>query len=72
LLKQSIIFNEIVPKNFDTGIDNVTENNSKLFTSSGSGSGGYAHHIFCYAAHELFNINIDKVEFKSLRFVLIY
>jgi len=70
LIKQNIIFDDIVPENFDTVMNNVTENNSKLFTNSGSGSGGYAHHIFCYAAHELFNINIDKVEFKPLRFVL--
>jgi len=72
LIKQSIIFDDIVPENFDTVINNVTENNSKLFTNSGSGSGGYAHHIFCHAAHELFSINIDKVEFKPLRFVLNY
>lgn len=72
MIKQSIIFEDIIPGNFDTGIDNVTDNNSVLFTNSGSGSGGYAHHIFCNAAHELFNINIDKVEFKPLRFILIY
>lgn len=48
---------------------NIAEESSELITSSGSGSGGYAHHIFCHAAQELFNINIDKVEFKPLRFV---
>lgn len=32
-----------------------------------SGSGGYAEHIFKYAAKELFNETIDTVEFKSLR-----
>jgi len=70
LVKQDIIFNDIVPEKFDTGMNNITEDNHNLFTSSGSGSGGYAHHIFCNAAKELFNINIDKVEFKPLRFVL--
>ncbi|XP_060880302.1 probable cytosolic Fe-S cluster assembly factor AGAP009023 [Metopolophium dirhodum] len=67
LVKQDINFNDIVPENFDTGMNNITEDNHNLFTSSGSGSGGYAHHIFCNAAKELFNINIDKVEFKPLR-----
>jgi hypothetical protein len=70
LVKQDIIFDDIVPVNFDTVINNLTKDNYNLFTNSGSGSGGYAHHIFCNAAKELFNINIDKVEFKPLRFVL--
>lgn len=70
LVKQDIIFNDIVPEKFDTGMKNITEDNHNLLTSSGSGSGGYAHHIFCNAAKELFNINIEKVEFKPLRFVL--
>jgi len=69
LIKQDINFNDIVPENFDTGM-NITEDNHNFLTSSGSGSGGYAHHIFCNAAKELFNINIDQVEFKPLRFVL--
>jgi len=70
LVKQGIIFNDIIPEQFDTGMNNITEDSHNLLTSSGSGSGGYAHHIFCNAAKELFNINIDKVEFKPLRFVL--
>jgi len=69
LVEQNIIFDDIVPENFDTGMNNI-EDKYNLFTSNGSGSGGYAHHIFCNAAMELFNINIDKVEFKPLRFVL--
>lgn len=52
-------------------MNNIIEDNYELFTNSGSGSGGYAHHIFCYAARELFNINIDNVEFKPLRYNLL-
>jgi len=70
LIKQDINFDDIVPVNFDTVINNLTQDNYNLVTNSGSGSGGYAHYIFCNAAKELFNINIDKVEFKPLRFVL--
>lgn len=71
MVKQDIIFDDIVSGKFDTVMNNVIDNNSELLTNSGSGSGGYAHHIFCYAAHKLFNVNIDKVEFKPLRFVLL-
>lgn len=34
----------------------------------GSGSGGYADHLFIYAAKELFGINIYNIEYKNLRF----
>lgn len=68
MIKQDIVFDDIVPANFDTGFNDVIEDNFELFTNNGSGSGGYAHHIFCYAARELFNININKVEFKPLRY----
>lgn len=72
LAKQNVIFDDIVPENFDTGMNNVTTNNYELFTNNGSGSGGFAHHIFCHAAQELYNIDIDKVEFKPLRFVSLF
>lgn len=68
MIKQDIVFDDIVPANFDTGFNDVIEDTFELFTNNGSGSGGYAHHIFCYAARELFNININKVEFKPLRY----
>lgn len=70
-VKQDINFDDIVPIKFDTPLGNVSEDSFELSTNSGSGSGGYAHHIFCHAAQELFNIKVDKVEFKPLRFVLI-
>lgn len=69
LIKQGVLFDEIVPENFDTVINNPNDEKSKLLTSYGSGSGGYAHNLFCHAARELFNINIDNVEFKPLRFL---
>lgn len=70
LIKQDVVFDELVPENFDTVINNPNDDGkSKLLTSNGSGSGGYAHHIFCHAARELFSINIDNVEFKPLRFL---
>lgn len=70
MIKQEVEFDDIDPENFDTGITSVFDEKSKLLTSHGSGSGGYAQYIFCHAARELFNININEVEFKCLRFVL--
>lgn len=43
---------------------NITPN---LTSRIGSGSGGYADHIFKYAAKELFGIECDQVEYKQLR-----
>lgn len=39
----------------------------KLVASVGSGSGGYADHIFRFAAKELFGKECDKLEYKTLR-----
>lgn len=33
----------------------------------GSGSGGYADHIFKYAAKELFGVEVDQLEYRNLR-----
>ncbi|KAJ8889848.1 hypothetical protein PR048_009352 [Dryococelus australis] len=38
-----------------------------LWSHSGSGSGGYAHHIFTHAAKELFGEDISAVQFRALR-----
>lgn len=42
---------------------------STLTANDGSGSGGYAHSIFKYAAKQLFNQEINQLEFKNLRCV---
>lgn len=45
-----------------------TEKPSKsIYAYENSGSGGYAEHIFKYAAKELFNESVTEVNFKSLR-----
>lgn len=49
--------------------DGFTETTPELCSHIGSGSGGYADHIFKYAAFELFGINVNKIEYKQLRFV---
>lgn len=39
----------------------------KICKHLGSGSGGYADHIFRYACKELFNEDVDKLDYKCLR-----
>ncbi|CAL7950130.1 unnamed protein product [Xylocopa violacea] len=64
----SVIINEIneieVQKPFVSQIENLK---SKLYGHSGSGSGGYAEFILCYAAKHLFDEADVAVAFKSLR-----
>lgn len=49
---------------FDEGFAETTP---ELYSHIGSGSGGYADHIFKYAASELFGIHISKIDYKQLR-----
>ncbi|XP_055376834.1 probable cytosolic Fe-S cluster assembly factor GI11683 [Condylostylus longicornis] len=39
----------------------------QIWAHESSGSGGYADHIFCYAAKELFNKNQNELNYKNLR-----
>lgn len=36
-----------------------------------STSGGYADHIFKYAAKELYDENVEVLEYKNLRFIIV-
>lgn len=47
--------------------DETAEVTPELYSHVGSGSGGYADHIFKYAASELFSVDIATVEYKQLR-----
>lgn len=48
-------------------LKNDHEINPLLTRHIGSGSGGYADHIFRYVAQELFGEEIEKLDYKSLR-----
>lgn len=67
MIKNNIEFNDIISEKLDTisNSDNISDD--RLSTNSGSGSGGYAHHIFRHAAQKLFNINVEQVLFTPLR-----
>lgn len=52
--------------------DEFSEVTPELCSHIGSGSGGYADQIFKYAAYELFGITVNKVEYRQLRFSLLF
>lgn len=49
--------------------DGFSEVAPELCCHIGSGSGGYADHIFKYAAFELFGIAVNKIDYKQLRYI---
>lgn len=44
-------------------------NSTNVWAHELSTSGGYSEHIFKYAAKELFDKELTKVEFKNLRYL---
>lgn len=48
--------------------ESQSQNFEHIFAHEGSGSGGYADHIFKYAAKELFGDELHQLEYKILRF----
>lgn len=48
-------------------LDGDLTSGSQLTSHPGSSSGGYAHSIFVKAAKELFNQEIDDLQWKILR-----
>uniref|UniRef100_A0A1L8DXG4 Putative nuclear architecture related protein n=1 Tax=Nyssomyia neivai TaxID=330878 RepID=A0A1L8DXG4_9DIPT len=45
----------------------IPESHTQMWANETSGSGGYCEHIFKYAVKQIFNEQIEKLEFKSLR-----
>lgn len=68
LMKNNINLETIAGSTFsEPWASGDNEREPQLWRHIGSGSGGYADHIFRYAAKELFDIDNDKIEFKQLR-----
>lgn len=44
----------------------------ELLSHAGSGSGGYLHHVFTYAAKQLFGEEVKELTYKTLRFARLY
>lgn len=64
---ESIDFCKIEPQALDTfrNLDSSAQNN--LLTHPGSLSGGYAYHVFVYAAKELIHTNNAPVQFQPVK-----
>lgn len=39
----------------------------EFLSHSGSGSGGYLHHVFSYAAKQLFGEDVKELTYKTLK-----
>ena len=39
----------------------------ELIGHSGGGSGGYLEHVYKYAARELFGIQVEELQYKTLK-----
>ena len=48
-------------------LDSLTSVKKSLVTSRGSGSGGFAENVLIEVARDLFNMNLDSVDFKILK-----
>ncbi|KAL3269620.1 hypothetical protein HHI36_008684 [Cryptolaemus montrouzieri] len=67
LQKENISLNSLQDSTFFNPWNHTGENIPKLTKHVGSGSGGYADHIFKFASKELFGIECEEVEYKELR-----
>lgn len=57
-----------VPIDWPWNLDEVVESDEIMIKGHfGSGSGGYADHLFQYAAKELYGIENAELNYKSLR-----
>ena len=50
-----------------SALDSELSLSQHLESFTGSGSGGFAHHVFQYAAKELHGIEMENLEWKALR-----
>lgn len=68
LSKDGILLNMLENGKFSQpwSVDNI-EITPKLHRYRGSGSGGYADNIFLYALKEIFNEELTKIQYRSLR-----
>lgn len=58
---------DAVPAELDWPWTTACPDTANVWAHETSGSGGYADHLFKYAARELFGIQVDTIEYKNLR-----
>lgn len=65
LLRDQVDLSTVAPSPLDTDLSS----GPKLTSHEGSGSGGYAHHVFISAAKQLFDKDSNQLEWKTMRWV---
>ncbi|XP_068605743.1 cytosolic Fe-S cluster assembly factor narfl [Brachionichthys hirsutus] len=65
LEEKNVSLNDIEPAPLDTMFSSVSED--EFLNHDGSGSGGYLHHVFTYAAKQLFGEEVKDLTYKVLR-----
>ncbi|XP_027223103.2 cytosolic Fe-S cluster assembly factor narfl [Penaeus vannamei] len=63
LLRDQVDLSAVTPSPLDTDLSS----GPKLTSHEGSGSGGYAHHVFISAAKQLFDKDSNQLEWKTMR-----
>lgn len=66
LLRDQVDLSAVTPSPLDTDLSS----GPKLTSHEGSGSGGYAHHVFISAAKQLFDKDSNQLEWKTMRWVV--
>ncbi|KAF3700223.1 Cytosolic Fe-S cluster assembly factor NARFL Iron-only hydrogenase-like protein 1 [Channa argus] len=65
LEEQNVSLNHLEPAALDTLFSNVC--GDEFLSHAGSGSGGYLHHVFTYAAKQLFGEEVKDLTYKTMR-----
>ncbi|KAF0032655.1 hypothetical protein F2P81_014945 [Scophthalmus maximus] len=65
LEEKNMSLNDLEPAKLDTMFSSVCED--EFLSHAGSGSGGYLHHVFTYAAKQLFGEDVKELTYKTLR-----
>ncbi|KAI4822018.1 hypothetical protein KUCAC02_007586 [Chaenocephalus aceratus] len=65
LEEKNVSLKDVDPAPLDTMFSSVSED--EFLSHSGSGSGGYLHHVFTYAAKQLFGEEVKELTYKTLR-----
>ncbi|XP_056263858.1 cytosolic Fe-S cluster assembly factor narfl isoform X1 [Pseudoliparis swirei] len=65
LEEKNVSLSDVEPAPLDTMFSSVS--GDEFLSHSGSGSGGYLHHVFTYAAKQLFGEKVEELTYKTLR-----
>ncbi|KAM4531758.1 cytosolic Fe-S cluster assembly factor narfl [Odontesthes bonariensis] len=65
LEEENVSLNDVDPVALDTMFSSVC--GDQFLSHAGSGSGGYLHHVFTYAAKQLFGEEVKELTYKTLR-----